>query len=150
MVAERAGERFVGAVIRVQRNNENIWRAGRKRPRRLGQTARPHITHDGKAGRGGKGANHVKARHAGHAGNFVQRQVAGQMAFDEPERFLGGIHQVTDSTRSGAIMREPWAPRLIVVALVKIGRYLPPSFAAPSLGASLAAPSFGGVSAFFL
>ena len=45
MVAERAGERFVRAVIRIQRDLENIGRTGRERARRLAEPAGTHIAH---------------------------------------------------------------------------------------------------------
>jgi hypothetical protein len=36
--------------------------------------------------------HHVKARNSTDAGDFVEGQLAGKMAFDEPERLLGRIH----------------------------------------------------------
>ena len=43
MVAERTSECFVRAVIRIQRDLENIGCAGRQRARRLGEAAGPHV-----------------------------------------------------------------------------------------------------------
>jgi hypothetical protein len=34
----------------------------------------------------------MKARDAGNAGDIIERQRRGEMAFDVPERFLGRIH----------------------------------------------------------
>jgi len=44
MVAERAGECFVRAVIRVQRQGQDIGRAGGECPRRLAEAARRGFT----------------------------------------------------------------------------------------------------------
>ena len=92
MVAERAGECFVRAVIRIQRDLEDVGRAARERARRLGEAAGAHIAHHRKPGRGGERPHHVEARDAGDGRDLVERQRLGEMAFDEPERLLGGIH----------------------------------------------------------
>ena len=92
MVAERAGERFVRAVVRIQREAENIGRAGRERLRGLAEPAGTHIAHHRKPGGRGKRPHQMEARDAGNAGDVIERQRLGEMAFDVPERFLGWIH----------------------------------------------------------
>src|SRR5665213_2252396 len=92
MIAERAGECFVRAVIRIHRQFENVRCAADKRTRRLGETPGAHITHDRQPRRGGEGPHHVKTRDPGNASDLVEGQRLGEMAFDKPERFLGRIH----------------------------------------------------------
>ena len=67
MVAERAGEGFVRAVVGIQREAENVGRAGGERARRFAQPARAHIAHHRKAGRGGERPHQMEARDAGNA-----------------------------------------------------------------------------------
>ena len=118
MVAERAGECFVRAVIRLQRQGEDIRRAVCQRPRRLGETPCAHIAHDGKSRRGGERPHHVEARDSGNARDLVERQRIGQMAFDKPERLLGGIHGQRPSFEATRIMIALPAPHLTVLALI--------------------------------
>jgi hypothetical protein len=92
MVAERAGERFVRAVIRIQRHVKNVRRAARERACRLGQAAGTHVTHHRKSGRGTKRPYQMEARDPCDAGDLVERQRIGKMTFDKPERLLGRIH----------------------------------------------------------
>ena len=92
MVAERAGESFVRAVVRIQREAENVGRACGERLRRLAEPAGTHIAHHRKPGRRGKRPHQMEARDAGNAGDVIERQRLGEMAFDVPERFLGWIH----------------------------------------------------------
>src|SRR5215467_9963870 len=92
MVPERAGECFVRAVIRIQRERENIGRAGCERARGFREATGAHVTHHRKAGRRSKGAHHVETRHTGDARNLVEGQSRRKMAFDVPERLLRGIH----------------------------------------------------------
>jgi hypothetical protein len=93
MVAKRAGECFVRAVVRLQREVENIRRAAGECTRRLGEAPDTHIAHDRQSRRGGERPDHVEARDAGDACYLIEGQRLGKMAFDKPERFLGGIHQ---------------------------------------------------------
>jgi hypothetical protein len=118
MVAERAGECFVRAVVRLQRQFEDIGCAAGERTRRLAEPPRTHITHHGKPGRGGEGANHVEARDSGDARDLVERQRAGEMAFDKPERFLGRVHGRQAFLRSPRIMTASRARHLTVLAVV--------------------------------
>jgi hypothetical protein len=92
MIAERAGERFVRAVVRIQRQAEDIGRARRERLRGPGQAAGTHIAHHRKAGGRGERPHQMEARDPGNAGDVIERQRRGEMAFDVPERFLGRIH----------------------------------------------------------
>ena len=94
VLAERAGERFVRAVFRIQRDMQDVGRAGCQRPRRLGEATGTHITHDRQTGSGRKRPHQVEARDAGNAGDLVERQIAGEMAFDIPQRFLGRVHEM--------------------------------------------------------
>ena len=161
MVAERAGECFVRAVVRIQRQREDIGRAGGERTRRLAEPAGPHIAHHRQSGCRGKRPDHVKARDTGDAGDLVQRQGAGEMAFDEPERLLGRIHGTMslrskrahhDAVARGAFDRHCCCPRTSSRPRghhqEASARYFPPSFAA---GASLAggAAFFCSSAAFF-
>ena len=45
MIAERAGESFVGTVVRIQRKAENIGSACRERLRGLAEPSGTHIAH---------------------------------------------------------------------------------------------------------
>jgi hypothetical protein len=72
MVAERAGECFVRAVIRIQRQGQDIGRAGGKRPRRFAEAAGTHIAHDRQPRRGGERPDQVKARDPGDARDLVE------------------------------------------------------------------------------
>ena len=92
MVAERAGESFVRAVVRIQREAEDIGGACRERLRGLAEPAGTHIAHHRKPGGRGKRPHQMEARDAGNAGDVIERQRLGEMAFDVPERFLGRIH----------------------------------------------------------
>ena len=92
MVAERAGECFVRAVVRFQRQCKDVGRAGRQRPRRHAEAAGTHIAHDRKSGRGGKRPHHVEARDATDRSYLIEGQRPREMAFDVPERLLGRIH----------------------------------------------------------
>ncbi|MFK4710172.1 hypothetical protein ABIF56_000874 [Bradyrhizobium elkanii] len=92
MVAKRAGECFVGAVIRIQREAENIGRTGRELARGFAEPARPHITHHREPGRLRERPHQMEARDARNGGNLVERQRRAEMAFDVPERLLGWIH----------------------------------------------------------
>jgi hypothetical protein len=67
MVAERAGECFVRAVVRVQREAEDVGCAMAERARRLGEAPGTHVAHDRKPGRGGERPHHVEARDAADA-----------------------------------------------------------------------------------
>ena len=93
MVAERAGECFVRAVIRIQRQAENVRRARRQRARCVAEAAGANIAHDRKSGRSGKRPHHVEARDTADRGDLVERQRPGKMALDIPERLLGWIHR---------------------------------------------------------
>jgi hypothetical protein len=92
MIAERTGEGFVRAVIRIQREAQDIGRAGRERLRGLGEAAGTHIAHHRNSGGRGKRPHQMEARDAGNTSNVIERQRLGEMAFDIPERFLGRIH----------------------------------------------------------
>jgi len=92
MVAKRAGECFVRAVVRIQRHVEDIRRTVGERAGRLGEAPGTHVAHDRKPGRGCKRAHHVEARDAGDISDLVEGQFLGEMAFDKPERPLGWIH----------------------------------------------------------
>ena len=92
MVAERAGESFVRAVVRIQREAEDIGGACRERLCGLAEPAGTHIAHHRKPGSGGKRPHQMEARDTGNAGDVIERQRRGEMAFDIPERFLGRIH----------------------------------------------------------
>jgi hypothetical protein len=92
MVAERAGESFVRAVVRIQREAEDIGGARRERLRGLAEPSGTHIAHNRNAGGGGKRPHQMEARDAGNAGDVIERQWFGEMTFDIPERFLGRIH----------------------------------------------------------
>ena len=93
MVAERAGECFVRAVIRIQCQRENIRCAARERAGRLGQAPGARVAHDRKSRRRAERPHQMEARDAGDAGDVVQRQRIGEMTFDKPERLLGRIHR---------------------------------------------------------
>jgi hypothetical protein len=82
----------VGAVAGVQRHGEDLRRAGRQRPCGLGETARADVAHDRPAGDLAEGADHVVARQARHLGDVVEADVLQQVALDEPDRSLDGIH----------------------------------------------------------
>ena len=69
MVAERAGESFVRAVVRIQREAEDIGRACRERLRGLAEPAGTHIAHHRKPGGRGKRPHQMEARDAGNAGD---------------------------------------------------------------------------------
>src|SRR4051812_4965743 len=107
MIAERAGESFVRTVVRIQRKAENIGSACRERLRRLAEPSGTHIAHHRKPGGGGKRPHQMEARDAGNAGDVIERQRRGEMAFDVPERFLGRI--MTDSFPA---KRPHYAPML--------------------------------------
>ena len=92
MVAERAGECFVRAVVRVQRQGKDIWRAAGERPRGLAEASRTHVAHHGQPRRGGERPHHVETRDSRDASDLVEGQFVGEMAFDRPERLLGRIH----------------------------------------------------------
>ena len=92
MVAERAGECFVGAIIRVQRQGEDIGCTLGQRARRLGEATSAHIAHHGHAGRFRKRPHHVEARDTSDGCDLVKRQAISQMALDVPQRFLGRVH----------------------------------------------------------
>ena len=92
MVAERAGEGFVGAVVRIQREAENVGRTGGQFARRLAEPAGTHIAHDRKSRGRRERPHHVEARDAADRGDLIERQRPGEMAFDVPERLLGWIH----------------------------------------------------------
>src|SRR5947207_1318839 len=92
MVAERAGECFVRAVIRIQRQSEDVGGAAGERPRRLAEAPRTHVAHDRQPRRGGERPHHVETRDSCDASDLVEGQLVGEMAFDKPERLLGRIH----------------------------------------------------------
>src|SRR5258708_1410239 len=92
MVAERTGECFVRAVVRVQRHVKDIRRAPRERTRRLAETPGTHIAHDRQSRRSGERPHHMKARDSTDACDLFEAQRIGKMAYDIPERLLGWIH----------------------------------------------------------
>lgn len=59
---------------------------------RFAQAARANVAHHRKPGGCFKRTRQMKARHAPAIGDFVQRQRAGKVTFDKPERFSDGIH----------------------------------------------------------
>src|SRR5436853_3177652 len=148
MVAERAGECFVRAVIRIQCQRENIRCAARERACRLGQAPRAHITHHRKSGRSAKRPHQMEARDTGDAGDLVERQRTGEMTFDKPERLLGRIHWTAALIQSAHMMPALRAAHLTVLAhryppTVPAKTYLVPSFAAGAVSFA------GGASTFF-
>src|SRR6202158_6580537 len=92
MVAKRACECFVRAIVRVQRKGEDIGRAAGERPRRLAETSRTHVAHDRQPRRSGERPHHVETRDSTDASDLIEGQLVSEMAFDEPERLLGRIH----------------------------------------------------------
>ena len=56
---------------------------------RFGQTARPHILHDRKAGRLPEGVRQMKVRHAAGVREFGQRERSVEISLDGPKNFLG-------------------------------------------------------------
>src|SRR3954454_16384434 len=97
MFAERAGECFVRAVIRIQRDAEDIGCAVGEGTRGLAETARAYIAHHRKSGRGGERTHEVETRHAGNCRDFVERQRLCKVALDTPERLLRRIHRQRSS-----------------------------------------------------
>src|SRR6478609_8512017 len=118
MVAERAGECFVRAVIRIQRQVEDIGRAFRECSRRFAQAPGTHVTHDRQPRRGGESPHHVETRDASDACDLIERQLVSEVAFDKPERLLGRIHGSWPHSKR-CIMIASRALRLTVLALVK-------------------------------
>src|SRR3979411_2908121 len=92
MVAERAGECFVRAVVRVQRERKDVGCAVRERTRGLAETSRTHIAHDRQPRRGAERPHHVEARDSTDLCDLVEGQGVSEMAFDKPERLLSRIH----------------------------------------------------------
>ena len=115
MVAERAGEGFVGAVVRIQRQAENIGRAGGKRARRLAQTASPHIAHHRKPGRGTERPHQMKARDAADAGDLSSVNGRARWLSMYQSALLAGFMDAV-FLRSGAIMTGPRALGLTALA----------------------------------
>src|SRR6202008_4623939 len=87
------------AVIRIPHKLAAVRRTAGELARGFREASRPHIAHHRKAGRSGKRAHHVIARDTGNGGDLVKRQRLAQMAFDEPERLLRGIHGSTLLTK---------------------------------------------------
>src|SRR4051812_560588 len=116
MVAERAGECFVRTVVRLQRERKDIGRTVRERTCGFAQSPGPHIADHGETRRRGERTHHVKSRDTGDAGDLIEVQLLGEMAFDKPERLLSRIHATSAFIRSGAIMIVSPAPRLTVLA----------------------------------
>src|SRR6266446_9640468 len=92
MVAERAGECFVRAVVRLQREGEDVGRAAGERPRRLAEASRAHVAHHRQPCRGGERPHHVETRDPRDASDLLEGQLVSEMTFDKPERLLGWIH----------------------------------------------------------
>jgi len=102
MVAERAGECFVRAVIRLQRERQNIGSAAGKRARRFAQASGAHVTHNRQSSRRGERPDHMEARHPTDRRDLVEGQRVGKMTFDKPERPLGRIHKQQPSFEASA------------------------------------------------
>src|SRR6266404_3171320 len=119
MVAERAGECFVRAVVGVQRYAEDIGCAVRESTRRLAEAPGTHIAHDRQPRRSGERPHQVKARNSTDRRDLLEGQLAGKMAFDIPERLLGRIHGRWPSFRSASIMIALRPLHLTVLALVR-------------------------------
>ena len=120
MVAERAGECFVRAVIRIQRDAEDIGSAICERARGLAETAGTHIAHDRQPRRGGKRPHHVETRDSADGRDLIESQRIGKMAFDKPERLLGRIHGQRSSFEALRIMDRSRDLHLIVLAPVSL------------------------------
>src|SRR5436190_2829685 len=115
MFAERAGECLVRAVVRVQRQLQDIGRTVDKRARRLAEAAGKHIAHHRQPGRGGERPDHVEARDSSDPSDLVEAQVASEMALNKPERLLGRIHGYS-LVRSASIMIVSRGSHLTVLA----------------------------------
>src|SRR5437764_11452031 len=115
MVAERASECFVRAVIRIQRQLQDIRRAIGKRARCLAEAAGTHIAHHRQPGRGGERPDHVEARDSSDPSDLVEAQIAGKMALNKPERLVSGIHGYS-LVRSASIMMVSRRSHLTVLA----------------------------------
>jgi hypothetical protein len=97
MVAKRAGECFVRAVIRIQRDAQDIRRAAGQCARGLAEAAGTHVTHHRQPGGGGKRPDHVETRDSRFCRHLVETERVREMAFDKPERLLGRIHRQRSS-----------------------------------------------------
>src|ERR1700682_5054367 len=91
MVAERAGERFVRAGVRVPRASKDVGSPVCEPTRRLSETSRPRIAHDRQPRRSAERPHHVEARDSTDACDLVEGQRVSKMAFDKPERLLSRI-----------------------------------------------------------
>src|SRR5690242_6310476 len=115
MVAECAGECLVRTVVRIQRQLQDIGRTVGERACCLAEAPGTHITHYGQPGRSGERAHHMETRDSSDAGDLVKTKLAGKVALNKPERFLGRIHG-NSHIRSAGIIIVSCASHLTVLA----------------------------------
>jgi hypothetical protein len=92
LIAERPGECLVRPVARLERHRQDVGGTGGERLRGFGQAAAAHVAHRRMAGHRAEGPRHVEAGDAAGVRDLLERDVAREVAFDEPERFSDGIH----------------------------------------------------------
>ena len=61
---------------------------------------------DGVPGGRGECARHVEAGYAGYLGDVIECDCLGEMAFDEPEGFVDGIHDLPLIYYNGGLWRS--------------------------------------------
>ena len=110
LLTERAGEGFVRAIARIERDRQDVRRSADERSGGQAQAARAHIRRKRAPGGHAERPRQMKPRDPHHAGDGFERQVAAQVALDVPEG--SGSH-----AHDGSIITVPPDVRLTVVAV---------------------------------